>query len=69
MFYIAMATHFLRVLKQKWAIEIIDYVTVTSFCNQSQQNFAFFVCDAKKDLCTKFEQNRTKNIEVERNGK
>ena len=31
----------LRVLGENRVLEIIDYVTVTSFCNQSQQNFAF----------------------------
>ena len=32
----------IRVLRQKnRVIEIIDDVTVTSFCNQSQQNFVF----------------------------
>ena len=31
----------LRVLRQNRIIEIIDDVTVTSFCNQSQQNFVF----------------------------
>ena len=31
----------LRVLGENWVLEIIDYVTVTSFCNQSQQNFVF----------------------------
>ena len=29
----------LRVLRQNWVTGIIDDVTVTSFCNQSQQNF------------------------------
>ena len=36
--YIAMATH---VLRPHWVLEIIDDVTVTSFCNHSQQNFVF----------------------------
>ena len=31
----------LRVLRQNRVIEIIDDVTVASFCNQSQQNFVF----------------------------
>ena len=31
----------LRVLKQNRILEIIDDVTVTSFCNQSQQDFIF----------------------------
>ena len=31
----------LRVLRQNLVIEIIDNVTVTSFCNQSQQKFLF----------------------------
>ena len=33
----------LRVLMQNRVIEIIDDVTVTSFCNQSQQNIVFLV--------------------------
>ena len=31
----------LRVLRQNGVLEITDDVTVMSFCNQSQQNFAF----------------------------
>ena len=31
----------LRVLRQNQVLEIIDNVTVTSFCNQSQQKFVF----------------------------
>ena len=31
----------LRILRQNRVIEIIGDVTVTSFCNQSQQNFVF----------------------------
>ena len=36
-----MATHSLRVLRQNQVIEIIDDTSVTSLCNQSQQNFVF----------------------------
>ena len=38
-----------------------------SFFNQSQQNFVFF-CNTKKHLCTKFEQNRTRNKGVAKMG-
>ena len=31
----------LRILRQNWVLEIIDDVTVTLFCNQSQHNFLF----------------------------
>ena len=33
----------LRVLRQNRVIEIIDEITVTSFCNQSQQTFVFVI--------------------------
>ena len=59
----------LRVLRQNLVLEIINDVTVMSFCNQSQQNFVFFACNTNKHLCTKFEQNRKRNKEVARNGK
>ena len=38
----------LRVPRKNWVLEITDGVTVTSFCNQSQQNFVFlFVLNTK----------------------
>ena len=39
MLRIKMATHSLRALRQNWVLEIINDVTMTSFCNQFQQNF------------------------------
>ena len=36
-----MATHFLRVLLTNWVLKISEDVIVTSFLNQSQQNFVF----------------------------
>ena len=56
----------LRVFKQNRVLEIIDDVTVTSFCNQSQQNFVFLFAIPKKHHCTKFEQSRKRNNEVEK---
>ena len=41
MLYIKMVTHSLRALRQNWVFEIINDVTMTSLCNQSQQNFGF----------------------------
>ena len=59
----------LRVRRQNLVPEIINEVTVASFCNQSQQNFVIFVCNTKKHLCTKFDQNRkeTKKLQKMRN--
>ena len=47
-----------RALRQNRVLEISDDVTVTSFLNQLQRNFVLFVCNTKRRLCTKFEQNR-----------
>ena len=58
-----------RVLLTNRVLKISDDVIVTSFLNQSQQNFCIFVCYTKRHLCIKFEQNRTRNKEVAKNGK
>ena len=42
----------LRVLRQNWAIEIVDDFTVTSFCNQISTKSFIFVSNTKKHLCT-----------------
>ena len=58
----------LRVLRQNRVPEIIDDVTVRLFSAQSKKN-CIFVCNTENHLCTKFEQNRTRNKEVAKNGK
>ena len=41
MLHIAMATHSLKGILTNWVLKISDDVIVTSFLNQSQQNFVF----------------------------
>ena len=50
----------LRVLRQNRVPEIIDDVIFQSISTK----FSTFVCNSNKDLCTKFEQNWTRNKEV-----
>ena len=60
----------LRVLRGNRVLEVIDDITVTSFCNQSQQDFVFlFVMPGSISSLYKCEQNWTRNKEVAKNGK
>ena len=63
MLHIAMATHSLKGTLTNRVLKISDDVTVTSFLNQSQQNFVFLFA-IPRGICAKFEQNRTRNKEV-----
>ena len=58
----------LRVLLTNRVLKISDDIIVTSFLIQSHKKFCIFVCYAKRHLCAKFEQNRTRNKEVEKKG-
>ena len=55
--------HFLgRALKKDRVLQNSYDVTVTSFLDQSQQNFLNFVRNTKLYLCTKFDQNRVVHV-------
>ena len=55
----------LRVLRQSKVLQITDDVILQSISTK----LCIFVCNTNKHLCTKFEENRTRNKEVCKNGK
>ena len=61
-------TSFLRVLLTNRVLKISDDVPVTSF-PINLNKILYLVCYTKRHLCTKFEQNRTRNKEVAKIGK
>ena len=58
MLYIKMATHSFILLRQNQVLEIIDDVTVMSFCEQPRQNFVFLLVIPLYKIRAKSDKNK-----------